>query len=127
MFNVPHAIKLNDSLGNEYLLKNNGYPEVIKIKNDKDEIKRFEVNEKYSLWVTMDPSFKREIYDITWLVNNNVLSKEEKMCVQFDESMVGENVYITCKIVQNKTWHKYNTQEEHKILIVICVLHLLKK
>lgn len=66
-------------------------------------------------------------HDITWLVNNNVLSKEEKMCVQFDESMVGENVYITCKIVQNKTWHKYNTQEEHKILIVICVLHLLKK
>lgn len=61
-------------------------------------------------------------HDITWLVNNNVLSKEEKMCVQFDESMVGENVYITCKIVQNKTWHKYNTQEEHKILIVICVL-----
>lgn len=45
-----------------------------------------------------------------------------KMCLKFDESMVGEKVHITCQIVQNKAWHKYSTQEDHRILIVICVL-----
>ena len=44
------------------------------------------------------------------------------MCLKFDESMVGEKVHITCQIVQNKAWHKYSTQEDHRILIVICVL-----
>ncbi len=121
MFNVPHAIRLNDSLGNEYLLKNDDYPEIVRIKNTYGEIKKFAVNDNYSLWVTMDPSFEKEDYDITWLINSKGLSKEERVCIQFDESMVGKNVYITCKIVQNKTWHKYNI-EDHRILIEISVL-----
>lgn len=122
MFNVPHAIRLNDSLGNEYLLKNDKSPEIVRIKNTNGEIEKFDANDNYSLWVTMDPSFEKEDYDITWLINSKALSKEERVCIQFDESMVGENVHITCKIVQNKTWHKYNTKEDHRIMIVICVL-----
>lgn len=59
MFNVPHAIRLNGSLGNEYLLKNDNLPEIVSIKNTNGEIKKFDVNDNDSLWVTMDPSFGR--------------------------------------------------------------------
>lgn len=122
MFNVPHAIKLNDSLGNEYLLENNACPEVVTIKDLNGEIKRFNVNEQYSLWVTVDPSFERDSYNISWSIGSEVFSKEERAYLQLTEDMVGENVFITCQIVQKKEWHKYNTKEDHRILIVICVL-----
>ena len=98
MFNVPHAIRLNDSLGNEYLLKNDKSPEIVTIKNTNGEIKKFDVNDNYSLWVTMDPSFGKEDYDITWLINSKAISKEERVCIQFDESMVGEQVYISMRM-----------------------------
>lgn len=104
------------------MLKNDKSPEIVTIKNTNGEIKKFDVNDNYSLWVTMDPSFGKEDYDITWLINSKAISKEERVCIQFDENMVGEQVYITCQIVQNKTWHKYSTKEDHNILIVICVL-----
>lgn len=122
MFNVPNAIKLNDSLGNEYVLENNESTEVISIRDINGEVVKFNVNDKYSLWVTMDPSFDRESYDIYWLKDSEVISKEEKLCLHLTENMVGKQVFITCKIVQKKKWHKYITGEDHRILICFCVL-----
>lgn len=122
MFNVPNAIKLNDSLGNEYVLENNESTEVISIRDINGEVVKFNVNDKYPLWVTMDPSFDRESYDIYWLKDSEVISKEEKLCLHLTENMVGKQVFITCKIVQKKKWHKYITGEDHRILICFCVL-----
>ena len=122
VFNVPHAIRINDSLGNELMLKNDKTPEVVHFKDSNGELPKFNVNDMYSLWITMDPSFESADYNITWSMDNKVLSKTENVCIQFDESMVGEKSYITCRIVQNKAWHKYSTKEDHRIMIVICVL-----
>lgn len=122
MFNVPQAVKLNDSLGNEYILKNNSHPEIIRIMNQSGILEPFYVNERISFEVTMDPSFEGDSYDIFWTIKGEIKSKTEKLLIVIDESMVGEETYITFHVKQKKAWHKYTTGCDQYVIVVIQVL-----
>lgn len=121
MFNVPYAIRLNDSLGNEFLLRNNESPEIVWIKNVNGEVAKFNVCEQYSLWVTMDPSFEKDDYRVSWSINGKVISTDTMVCFEMTEEMVGEKIALTFQVVQNKKWHKF-TIEDQRVLIWFCVV-----
>lgn len=120
MFNVPNAIKLTDSLGNEYYLTNADCPEVIRVE-DGSELRKFSVGEKYSIWATLDPSFPRETFTINWKINNKIQSNNEKVSFVFSEEMVATEFYLTFEIIQNKKWHKYNYLDQ-RVIVCMCVL-----
>lgn len=110
MFNVPNAIKVQDSLGNEYYPSNNKSLPVIRVlEADTGELRIFHVGDVYSVWVTMDPSFSPQEYIIKWeIIGVGSVGDGEKAIISIDERMIGESVSIRCKIISKKSWHKYN-------------------
>lgn len=73
-------------------LENNNSPEIVWIKNVNGEITKFNVCEKYSLWVTMDLSFEKDDYKVSWSINCKVISTDTIVCFEMTEEMVGEKV-----------------------------------
>lgn len=70
MFNTPNAIKLNDSLGNEYYLNKDKSFELIEIrKSGSNDLYQFYLGERYSAWLTLDPSYSEAEYSLTGMWN----------------------------------------------------------
>ena len=120
MFNVPNAIKLNDSLGNEIKLNNDSSFQCIELKDSSGNLYPFQVGDKYSVWFTMDPAFSEDSYSANWhlqsghqILENNGKSK---ITIEFTEKMVAFNQALYCEITSKKTWHKYGNYDQQFIL-----------
>ena len=108
-YNVPNIIKINDSLGHEYYLNKNVNFESIEIKDD-TELHAFEIGDKYSVWLTLDPSFKREEYIFRWSAENGAnlpINNLDRIDLILNEELVGERQAIYCTLKSNNNWHRY--------------------
>lgn len=124
MYNVPNAIKLCDSLGNVFDLNNNTNSQYIELKNESNQKYKFDIGQKYSLWLKLDPSFSEEEYIFKWFVNGRVaddVENESKFTITFEEKHVNQNQLITCIIKSNKSWHKYGNYDQ-RIFVTFEVL-----
>lgn len=128
-YNVPNIIRINDSLGNEFYLKNDSYCELVDLKKGND-MYQFNCGERYSIWLTMDSSFNENDYTIEWEIIGTINTKENFYCDQnnqlklnviFDESMVAQRKFIEIRVISNKAWHKYGTYD-HKVDVTFSVL-----
>lgn len=114
-YNVPNIIKINDSLGNEFYLNKNINFELISIKDKDGSLYEFEVGERYTVWLTLDPSFDKQEYQFRWTVENGSMitpNNLDHLDIIINEKLVGENQAIYCTLISNKNWHRYRGYDQ---------------
>lgn len=119
VFNTPNAIKLNDSLGNEFLLNKDKSFELIEINRPgTKQLHQFNVGERYSAWLTLDPSFNSDSYLFNWHVEcGRYLGDSSRLEVEITEDMIRESCPIYCTIKSNKSWHRYNGYDQQFAIV----------
>lgn len=125
VFNTPNAIKLNDSLGNEFQLNKDTMFESICInRTGTTQLHQFHLGERYSAWLTLDPSFTPEQYTIEWHIEcGRHLGNDSRLDIEIAEDMIRERCPIYCTIKSTKSWHRYRGYDQ-QFAIVFQVLPL---
>lgn len=119
LFNAPNAIRLNDSLGNEFSLnKDESFELIVLNKAGTDQLYQFCIGEKYSAWLTLDPSFNPEQYIFEWHIESGRrLGNGSRLEFEITEDMVRERCAIYCTIKSNKSWHRYRGYDQQFAIV----------
>ena len=119
MFNAPNAIRLNDSLGNEFSLnKDTSFESIVLNKAGTSQLYQFHIGEKYSAWLTLDPSFSPEQYIFDWHIEcGRHLGNGSRLEIEITEDMVRERCPIYCTIKSNKSWHRYRGYDQQFAIV----------
>lgn len=119
VFNTPNAIRLNDSLGNEFPLnKDKSFESICINRIGTNNLHQFHIGERYSVWLTLDPSFDIEQYTFNWHIEcGRNLGNEARLDIQITEDMVRERCAIYCEIKSTKSWHRYNGCDQQFAII----------
>lgn len=119
VFNTPNAIKLNDSLGNEFHLNKDKSFESLHInRTGTNQLHQFHIGEKYSAWLTLDPSFNLEEYTFNWHIESGIhLGNASRLDIEITENMVRERCAIYCEIRSTKSWHRYNGYDQQFAIV----------
>lgn len=114
VFNTPNAIKLNDSLGNEFQLnKDKSYESLHINRTGTSQLYQFYIGEKYSAWLTLDPSYGLEQYIFNWSIEGGkYLGNDSRLDIEITEDMAGEKCVIYCTIKSTKSWHRYSGYDQ---------------
>lgn len=113
VFNTPNAIKLNDSLGNEFPLNKDSFESIDINKSGTDQLYQFRIGEKYSAWLTLDPSFSPDQYNFNWRIEGGtLLGNSSRLEIEITEEMVRERCSIYCTIKSNKSWHRFTGYDQ---------------
>ncbi len=100
MWNVPTIIKITDSLGNQFVNRNNHIDQI------------FYVGDTYSLNAEIDSSFESSEYDIRWIRRSGrpftESSNSPRFIITFTDEDVNEFLSIRCLITSKKNWHKHD-------------------
>ena len=121
MWNVPQIIRITDSRGNIFT-----DPESSVLGALYTITPEFHLGEEYSIVVDVDPSFERESYKILWEMHGaDIKEAQDKNTFQVkcSERDIAEQCYISCKILSNKSWHRYH-DSDHTVVFVFSVLPL---
>lgn len=119
VFNTPNAIKLNDSLGNEFQLNKDTMFESICInRTGTTQLHQFHLGERYSAWLTLDPSFTPEQYTIEWHIEcGRHLGNDSRLDIEIAEDMMRERCPIYCTIKSTKSWHRYRGYDQQFAIV----------
>lgn len=113
VFNTPNAIKLNDSLGNEFYLNKDKSFELIYIHREgTQQLYQFHLGEKYSAWLTLDPSYDLGEYIFNWNIGGRKVGDSSRLDIEITEDMIRERCAIYCTIKSTKSWHRYNGYDQ---------------
>lgn len=119
VFNTPNAIKLNDSLGNEFQLNKDTMFESICInRTGTTQLHQFHLGERYSAWLTLDPSFTPEQYTIEWHIEcGRHLGNDSRLDIEIADDMIRERCPIYCTIKSTKSWHRYRGYDQQFAIV----------
>lgn len=119
MYNVPNAIKLNDSLGNEYYLnKDTLFENINVIDESTKKLHQFEIGDSYSAWLTLDPSFSEDEYTFNWSIESGrILGNNSRIDITITEEFIRERLAIYCTIKSKKSWHRYRGYDQQFAII----------
>lgn len=103
-FNVPSVIKSVDSFGYVF------YP------NDNINSYDLSANPNYFLRpgellkieLEVDPTFNPDEYKFEWSINGISYGNKNMLYLEIKESHVKDMLIISCNIITNNNWHKYN-------------------
>jgi hypothetical protein len=109
VWNVPRIIKITDSFGNVF-------------NNTEDKENPFAIHEvsqvvrcgdKYSVHVEVDSSFSPNEYDIVWITNSELIDYKDNpnLTYTFSARDVSANMYIRCRVISHKEWHKHKNYD----------------
>lgn len=118
-FNIPTIIKVIDSLGNEYLIKEGRAGERLDIIDpNTNKKKNFFHNDRFSLDLTIDPSFDDSSYTLQWTPKNgmDVLNNGKKISVTITDELIGDEVILWCRLVTKNKWHRYQSYDQQLIV-----------
>ncbi len=125
IYNVPNIIRINDSLGHEFYPNKDKRVEVIDIMNkNEDDLQEFNIEDRYTIYLTLDPSFDEKEYNIEWQISGRDIvefKNKKQINLTIKEDYVGEEAYLVCTIVSNKKWHRYSIHDQ-KIIFSFRVL-----
>ncbi len=72
-----------------------------------------QVGEKYSVWLTLDPSFPSEHYTFNWHIEcGRKLGTSSRLDIDITEDMIRERCAIYCEVKSTKSWHRYNGYDQ---------------
>ena len=78
-----------------------------------DLLDDYNVGEKYSVWLTLDPSFPSEQYTFNWHIEcGRKLGTSSRLDIDITEDMIRERCAIYCEVKSTKTWHRYNGYDQ---------------
>lgn len=118
VYNVPNAIKLIDSLGNIYNLNNKeSFKSIYVNHNPHNDLYKFEIGDRYSAWLELDPSFDKGEYTFRWTEGQTLLSTEPRIDLEITEDLVNTQQAIYCTIKSTKSWHKYGTYDQQFAIV----------
>ena len=109
-FNIPTIIKVNDSLGNEYIIKDGRAGESLTIIDPVTKQKKvFYLGDKFSLNLILDPSFSEDSYELIWQQKEGIeiLDNGKRINVTITNQLRGESVIAMCKLVTKNEWHRF--------------------
>jgi hypothetical protein len=118
-FNIPTIIKVTDSWGNEYIIKEGRAGEGLDIIDPITGKKKiFHHNDRFSLDLTIDPSFEDDSYSLNWTAQNGleVLNDGKKINVTITDELIGDEVVLWCTLVTKNTWHRYLHYDQQLIV-----------
>jgi len=118
-FNIPTIIKVIDSLGNDYQIKDGRAGEKLTIIDPKTkQLKTFFNGDKFSLDLTIDPSFEDSTYILDWNQKNRieVLNNGKRINVTITEELIGDEVILWCRLITINKWHKYLEYDQQLII-----------
>ena len=118
-FNIPTIIKVVDSLGNEYIIKDGRAGEDLKINDPAtNKPKIFFHNEQFSLELTTDPAFEDSSFSIKWPQKNGieVLNGGKKANITITDELVGDPVLLICRLVTNNDWHRFLKYDQQLLI-----------
>jgi hypothetical protein len=118
-FNIPAIIKVVDSLGNEYLIKEGRAGEGLDILDpNTNQKKTFFHNDRFTLDLTIDPSFDDSSYVLQWTPRNGleVLNNGKKISVLITDESIGDEVILWCRLVTKNSWHRYRSYDQQLIV-----------
>lgn len=106
MWNVPHIIRITDSLGNviNNPAEKSSVDSVFQVKQE------MHFGDTYSVNVEIDTAFDENEYDIIWKNQNREVKEfnnKKSFVITFDESDISEVHTIVCIVISHKPWHKY--------------------
>ena len=106
VWNVPKIIKVTDSLGNIFdnIKEDSGLGAYVNLPQ------QFHCGDTYSIEVEIDSSFSPDEYKIEWKKHGHDMmqwNNSTKMTITFGLKDVGFTSFITCRVTQNKEWHKF--------------------
>ncbi len=100
MWNVPTILKMTDSLGNQFVHRNNQIEHV------------FYVGDTYSITAEVDSSFGPTEYDIRWIRRSghpfDESSNSQQFTITFSDADVNESLSVRCLVTSKKPWHKHD-------------------
>ncbi|MFY0630167.1 MAG: hypothetical protein JXR05_07275 [Flavobacteriaceae bacterium] len=118
-FNIPTIIKVVDSLGNEYLIKDGRAGERLNIKDTTtNKMKTFYHGDQFSLDLTVDPSFDDTSYRLEWMPKNGmeILNNGKKINVTITDELIGNEVILWCRLITENGWHRYLKYDQQLIV-----------
>lgn len=116
-FNIPTIIRVTDSLGNEYLIKENDtltFQSISILDPESKQNKVFYAGEKFSLNLTLDPSFSEDSYTLNWGPQKGIEISEngKRADITITNELIGERNVIWCNLVTTNEWHKYHGYDQ---------------
>ncbi len=119
VFNTPNAIKINDSLGNEFQLNKDKSFELITLNwPGTNQLYQFHLGERYSAWLTLDPSYTPDQYIFDWHVEcGRHLGTSSRLDIEITEDMIRERCPIYCTIKSTKSWHRYQGYDQQFAIV----------
>lgn len=114
-FNIPTIIKVNDSLGNEYIIKDGRAGESLTIIDPATKQKKvFYLGDKFSLNLTLDPSFSEDSYNLIWQQKEGIeiLDNGKRINVTITNQLIGESAFAMCKLVTKNEWHRFGGYDQ---------------
>ncbi|MBQ4644767.1 MAG: hypothetical protein IJB72_03335 [Clostridia bacterium] len=134
-YNVPMFIRANDSLGNVFLPKKEGYPlerymDFSKTVTAGEYGIKLRAGETYGISIVVDPAFDTSSYSLEWSVLSGMLGENYKrkwkdvtqISFPVENKTVGSYFEITCRLTTTKDWHKHNWYDDCFELKVYTVL-----
>ncbi len=118
-FNIPTIIKVVDSFGNEYLINDERDGERIYITNSiTNQLRVFYYGDKFSLELTIDPSFDDSSYRLEWVPVNGmqVLNNGKKINIIITDNLIGTEMIVWCRLIANNKWHRYINYDQQLIV-----------
>ena len=119
VFNTPNAIKLTDSLGNEFHLnKDKSFESICINRVGTNQLYQFHIGEKYSAWLTLDPSFEPEQYTFDWHIEcGRHLGSNSRIDIEITEDMIRVRCPIYCTIRSTNSWHRYRGYDQQFAIV----------
>ena len=120
-FNIPTIIRVNDSLGNEYQIKENeivGVCNIEIIDSITKKKKVFYLGDKFTLNLTLDPSFSEDSYSLKWSKQPGVEISEngKRVSVTITKNLIGERSIISCDLITTNDWHKHYDHDQRLLI-----------
>lgn len=109
VWNVPRIMKITDSFGNVFdNIDDKGHHYTIH--NIPQTVR---CGDTYTVWIEVDSSFLPNEYDVKWRTDKDLSENDNKfqLTYQFTTQDVSENMYIRCKIISHKEWHKHQSYD----------------
>lgn len=114
-YNVPRIIKITDSFANTIHSNELGDHPVSSWFLHKDHKSYLRPGDKLGIEVEIDPSFDHSSYTVKWNIENESIEKftnKTKISFEIDMKHVGVLFRVTCRIISNKSWHKYKKWDD---------------
>jgi len=114
-YNVPRIMKVTDSFGNTIHSNELGDHPVSSWFLHKDHKNYLRPGDKLGIEVEVDPSFDHSSYAVNWNIEDESIKKftnKTKISFEIDMKYVGELFCVTCRIISNKSWHRYRNWDD---------------